>query len=320
MKELMIPETENLERIDTLVTEYLSVNIEGKLSKALVVGNAIATLDRLITKDLMKPIMSLQGSKLGFRTDKDRSGGYPENIVKRCFVEALLVGVEPAGNQFNIIAGNMYITKEGCTHLLLNIPDLSYSVIPSIPKVIKNSDGEFGAICKLKVVWTHKHNDHEQELEFACKGATDKNGKHITSADAYNGKAERKAKHWLYCNVTGQNVSEGDAADAIDVEFSDIDAPKSPPPPMQKKTMPRDPADQLVKSDKEKSRRAIESSFHFMLEDIGKDKLSAYIGKALNTTLINVQRNPSMMEGLLNNKEKVKSDAFDLWDNQSVEL
>lgn len=343
MKELMISDNKNLTKIDTLVTEYLDTEITGKLSKALVLGNAIATLDTLLNKEIMKPIMQLKGSKLGFRTDKD----YPVEIVKRCFIEALLIGVEPIGNQWNIIAKNLYVTKEGCTHLLSKIKGLSYSVVPSIPKVTKNADGEFGAIVKVKIFWTYKGKEKSQDLEFACKGASDRDGKHCTSADAYNGKGERKAKHWLYQQISGQYVGEGDAEDSIDVDFMDVEGktvtespykkkpkaqspvpipedlerpPPEPPAELPPEPQPEPPAAPPpappANTDTPLTDREVESRFHFLVEKIGSDKVSAYFSQTAKTTLVMVKRNIGRMLKILDEPENFALVVEKFWKDE----
>lgn len=326
MKELMIPDNKNLAKIDTLVGEYLETEISGKLTKALVLGNAITTLDNLLTKEIMAPIMKLAGSKLGFRTDKDLYGGYTEDIVKRCFIEALLVGVEPVGNQFNIIANNLYVTKEGCTHLLSQIKGLTYSVVPQIPAVIEDK-GEYSALCKVKVFWTINSVSSDQELEFSCKGATDRKGKHITGMDAYNGKAERKAKHWLYSQLSGQYVGEGEVEDSIDVKFEEV----STESPYKKKEKPDEPNTDLDETKIEEkteplrefevpirrddaplTNETIKEDFHTLVEKIGASKVSAYFARTSNSTLVLVKQDPERMLRVLENPVKFteKVNAF----------
>jgi len=318
MQELMVPDNKNLSKIDTLVTEYLHLEINGKLTKALVLGNAIQTLESLLNKEIMAPIMKLKGSKLGFRTDKDNyDHGYSEGIVKRCFIEALLVGVEPVGNQFNIIAENMYITKEGCTHLLSNIKGLTYSVVPCVPNVNKSPEGEYSAIVKVKVCWTYKGNERKQELEFSCKGAADKRGKHITGADAYIGKAERKAKHWLYSHITGQSIGEGEVEDSIDVEFSEVDTKTSEQSPYKKKADVENPPAPVPT---EMSDRNVESNFHFLVEKIGKDKVSAYFSQVAKTTIVLVKQDLPRIRKILDDKEAFAEVVNGFWhESQTVD-
>src|SRR6185312_14543869 len=99
-------------KLDEEVTLVLDQkNIEG-FQMAHSIARGIAKLQTLITPDYMKEIMPLQNTSLGFKTDK-ADGGYPVEVVKRCLIEAVLWGVQPWGNQFNIIASNMYITGEG---------------------------------------------------------------------------------------------------------------------------------------------------------------------------------------------------------------
>src|SRR6187551_1080575 len=119
--------------------------------KAFLIARATGELKKLLTPEYMKPIMELQGNKLGFKTDKDSSGGYPEAVVKNCLIEAVLIGLQPYGNQFNIIAGNMYPTKEGFGYLLINFNGLSYEIIPSLPRI--GSDKTSAAIV-MKIKWS----------------------------------------------------------------------------------------------------------------------------------------------------------------------
>ncbi len=107
--------------------------LEG-FEKAYLVADAIKELKSLLTAEYMSPIMYLQGNKLGFLTDKDKTGGYGESQVKNCLIEAVLFGLQPHGNQFNIISGQMYPTKEGLGQMLKNISGLKYEIVAGIPK------------------------------------------------------------------------------------------------------------------------------------------------------------------------------------------
>jgi hypothetical protein len=68
--------------------------------------------------------MALQGSNLGFKTDKDKTGGYSEAEVKTCLIDAVLLGLQPTGNEFNIIASQMYPTGVGFGALIKTTPRL----------------------------------------------------------------------------------------------------------------------------------------------------------------------------------------------------
>src|SRR6185295_14617871 len=91
---------------------------------------------------------------------------YPEEVVKNCLIEAVLTGVQPFGNQFNIIAGNCYITKEGFGYLLANYSGLSYEIIPALPRI--NADKSSAAIV-MKIKWTLNSIEKERELEIPVK-------------------------------------------------------------------------------------------------------------------------------------------------------
>lgn len=173
--------------------------------KAFMISKAISKLKDLISADYMKPIMELQGNRLGFKTDKDKEGGYPESVVKNCLIESVLMGVQPFGNQFNIIASNSYITKEGFGFLLKNIRGLSYDISFALPRI--GADKSSAAVV-AKINWqVNGEGKKEKEIDIPVKA------NQYMGADAVLGKATRKARKWLYETITGVEVGDGDVTD-----------------------------------------------------------------------------------------------------------
>lgn len=193
-----------IQKLQNSVTSVLqSEQIQG-FERAYLVATAAGQLKELLTAEYMKPIMALQGNRLGFKTDKDTSGGYSMEIVKNCLIEAVLMGVQPCGNQFNIIASNCYLTKEGVGYLLKKLPGLSYDAIPGLPRI--NVEKTSAAIT-MKVKWTINGVSKSEELEIPVKMNS------MMGTDAVIGKATRKARKWLYDTITGSDIPEGDVAD-----------------------------------------------------------------------------------------------------------
>lgn len=221
---LATPLNDQIAALDKLAEEknIVALQEQGQFAAAFGMANAIEDLKRAITPEIMKPIMSLQGSALGFRTDKDREGGYPVEVVKEAFIEATLRGFKPVGNQFNVIAGRFYATKEGFEARFRElssrglITDLKLK--PSVPRL----SGE-GAIVVYSASWKWKGKaDSIDALEIPVKinkGMGD---------DAILGKAKRKILAAIFSRVTGSEVSDGDATEpAIDVSATKVaDAPK----------------------------------------------------------------------------------------------
>lgn len=173
--------------------------------KAFLISNAISKLKIILTPEYMRPIIELQGNKLGFKTDKDKDGGYPEAVVKNCLIEAVLYGLQPFGNQFNIIAGNMYATKEGVGYLLSNVKGLSYDIIAELPR-IKDSSAAVVMIIEWSINGSEKKT---KKIDVPVKV------NNYMGSDAVLGKAMRKARKWLYDTITGSEIPDGD------IEFSD---------------------------------------------------------------------------------------------------
>ena len=177
--------------------------------KAYLVANAIAELKEMLTPEYMKPIMNLQGNKLGFKTDKDKEKGYAEDVVKNCLIEAVLIGLQPTGNQFNIIAGNMYATKEGCGYLLSKIHGLQYDIIPELPRI---KDGSAAVV--MGIEWTLGGVTKFKKIDIPIKV------NNYMGTDAVLGKATRKARKWLYDTITGTEIPEGEAGEVTIITSS----------------------------------------------------------------------------------------------------
>lgn len=193
--------------------------------KAYLIANAAGELKRMLTPEYMRPIMDLQGNRLGFKTDKDlaqgggKGPGYPEDTVKNCLIEAVLTGVQPFGNQFNIIAGNCYITKEGFGYLLSHYKGLYYEITPELPRI--NADKSSAAIV-MNVEWTLNGVQKSKKIEIPVKMNS------FMGTDAVIGKATRKARAWLYNTITGSEVADGDIQDA-DVVSTKMNGAKDGP-------------------------------------------------------------------------------------------
>lgn len=185
--------------------------------KAMVTARAIDALNAVLTPDVMKHIMSLMNTPLGFLTDlmpgnKKNLPPYSVEIVKRAVIEALLNGVDWTGNQFNIIAGRMYITQTGYRRKCLDVAGLTdLEEVPGVPA--NNAGGQM--CCRVLCRW--KLDGVQMEL-------TDQEGKpgmvfplitnDYMSPDALIGKAKRKALKVVFERATGNVTPDDDHLDS----------------------------------------------------------------------------------------------------------
>lgn len=207
-----IPET-TITALDNAVKHGAISAVGDGFARTFATANAIHTLRALLTPDVMKNIMELQNSPLGFMTDR-KDAPYSAAVVTDCIIEATLNGVSPFGNEFNIIASRCYITKNGMKHKLRDIDGLSYTITPGIPRMAGD-----GAIVAMAIEWEYKGAKNKKEINFAIrvnKGM---------GADAIIGKATRKASAWLFEAVTGTTINEGEADDAIPTTATPVTSP-----------------------------------------------------------------------------------------------
>jgi len=194
-----------VKKLDESIQLGRDANTLQGFDRAYKLAEASENLTEALTSTYMKPIMHLQGNKLGFLTDRDRQSGYDEKTVKKCLIEAVLTGVQVVGNHFNIISSNCYITKEGFGYILKNTPGLAYEIIPQLPRI--PSDRKSAAI-KMDITWTIQGGKrHKREIDFPIKM------NEYMGTDAVIGKATRKARAWLYNTISGLEVADGDAYD-----------------------------------------------------------------------------------------------------------
>lgn len=214
---------EDLARVETILTEFSAItggNESSHFGRAFSLAAAIRALHQSITEDMMKDIMHLQGTGLGFLTDKDNgkpTPGYPVEDVKLVAIEAALMGAHWVGNEFNIISCRPYLTKNFFTRKLREFPGLTdLKLSPGVPTLV----GDKGALVPYVATW--KVNGREMRIERLLKRLDDKSelDERIPikvnsgmGSDAILGKAERKIKAQIYNLLTGSSLSDGDVED-----------------------------------------------------------------------------------------------------------
>ena len=184
---------------------------KGAFTKAIAVANAMNQLKDMIDDDVLAAFMPLQGSALGFKTDKDTTGGYPKAVVKDVMIEATLKGAQLVGNQVNIIGGRFYATLQFFEQWFknaakCNVTDLRLE--PSVPKITAD-----GAIVHYKATWKLKGNADTLERDFPIRVNSG------MGPDAILGKAKRKVLAAVYERVTGTIITDGEVEDGSSINI-----------------------------------------------------------------------------------------------------
>ena len=187
------------------------MNTDGLFAGQIAMASAVHQLAELIDDQMMAPIMSLQNTGLGFKTDKAQ-GGYPVQIVKQVMIEATMRGLRMVGNEVNIIGGNFYATKNGMKRLVMEWPGLTdFVLVQDIPK-----ESGSGASIGCKATWKLDGSEDFLECRNEQSIPVRKNAGQII--DAILGKGARKMYARVYDKLCGGKcqIPEGEA---IDVPF-----------------------------------------------------------------------------------------------------
>lgn len=194
---------------------------EGNFARTIAYGVAVNNMREALTPAIMRSLLKLKNCKLGFKTDESPGNVYSEACVRDCIIDAATMGLQCVGNHFNIIGGNTYVTKEGFTYLLRQLVkagrlrDMQFNYHPATISESSTAgtrrDGtpftkiEREGTISVDVRWTLDDVPHEESLKFTVRvnaGMTQ---------DAIIGKAERKAKKWLFEHITDQYMPDGEA-------------------------------------------------------------------------------------------------------------
>ncbi len=222
-----------LTAIQEIVDECSLAVVHGgaDFGRTFAMAAAYRQIGDMITEEMMADIMLLQGSPLGFMTDKDTTGGYPLETIKQVVIEATLRGFAPVGNEFNIIAGRFYGAKAGFIRKVREFPGIaSLEAAPSAPE--KAGDVAF---VPFVAAWTL--NGVAMRLERIKKKLPDQgviDNRIIVKVntglglDAILGKATRKMYRDIYDLLVGATIGhtaqtpEGEVDDAIDVPSTSV--------------------------------------------------------------------------------------------------
>ena len=216
METSLTPNGANLIQVDgdmqkqfiALCKDANELQLADDVSYTFKAASVVQSLRNLLTEKVVNHyFVPLMGTRIGFLTDHDKEGKdgkrlppYDWQTVRDCIIDAACRGLAPVGNQMNIIAGNMYPTKEGYTHLLKRI-GTKYFITKSEDK---SAPGSPTARIECKIVF--EKDGIKSDYTFI---ATPKKNQ-FSSLDQLQGKAERKAKKSLYEYLTGIDLGDAD--------------------------------------------------------------------------------------------------------------
>jgi len=193
--------------------------VENPLGSAIATATALQEIrEMMLDKVIIGGIMKLQGTKLGFVTDKDKHDGYHPDVVVDVTIEAASRGARMIGNEVNIISGACYFTKNYFKRKLDEVLSPgNWRFNHGVPKINRDSKGlTTGSEVSTVITWSDSKGSQKEIVTFPIKA--DK----FSSLDQILGKADRKCGKWLLENITGERFDDGDADDMISVEATTI--------------------------------------------------------------------------------------------------
>lgn len=187
------------------------------MKRTMVLAKGMQTLRKHMTGEMMKDIAGLANTKIGFKTDaQSRGRDYTHEEMRDVIIEAMLRGASVIGNEFNIISGGCYLTKEYFERVLREHPDITnLRVQEGIP--VMNQSQTY-AMVPMRATWEVSGNKDELICEGDYRIAVRVNKG--ATIDQLLGKAKRKLLARIYARVTGSAwiADQADMEPAIDVD------------------------------------------------------------------------------------------------------
>ncbi len=204
---LKIQNPEKFETMNNIANVILLSETKNHFHMAALKANAVAELKKLMPVEFVQSIKNnLENTQLGFMTD--RKEGYPVDVIQRVLIEGALKGCFWHDNEINILASNMYITKNGMKGKMQrsrHFKDVKLDM--DIPEIVGKK-----ATVQYKATW--KYNDISDSIEgkIPIKLQFAKNDPTfcVTSDDAIFGKANRKIRARIWEQATGNAIPEGE--------------------------------------------------------------------------------------------------------------
>jgi hypothetical protein len=112
---------------------------------SIIKAQALQELRNAIGPEVLAVIRSMEDTPLGFKTDRrDSEKKYSNDVVRDCAIQGMLDGLGFAGDLWNIIGGNYYITKSGWRKRLsaIGCTQVVVYVEPPLPSEIGEQPGE----------------------------------------------------------------------------------------------------------------------------------------------------------------------------------
>lgn len=202
-------------RLDDLVTASQTALVEAE-SKPMLKGILYARAMNQIRDGLSGPVLAdikrLAGTPLGFKTDRDSGDRrYSDEVIRDVAAVALLDGARIVGNEFNIIAGNYYRTKEQLERRVREWPGLTRLRIElGLPAFSQGNDWAFvsaWASWKLDGIANSiecKFDDAKRDTRIAVKVNAG------MGIDGIHGKAKRKLYHRIWEILKGCSIDDFD--------------------------------------------------------------------------------------------------------------
>lgn len=176
-------------------------------------ARAVRELEKAITDELLTDIVALQNHPMGFKTDRQpgKSSPYSKAELRPVVVQALSMGASFDGNEFNVLAGNLYLTKEYYSRQCKDVGVRELKVHLGSPARQKFDEKSFLFLVAASATW--RFADRLMSLEWdVIEGESDNRlivkGYSTSSIDEIHGKCRRRVLKAIFEEVSGISLEE----------------------------------------------------------------------------------------------------------------
>ena len=274
----------------------------GDIAKGIATARGIREIKNALNDDIMKDFMMLMNSPHGFKSDKKDGGDfYKVEVVRDCMIDAFLKGAKVVNNEFNIIVGQCYLTKNFFERKIKELPyirDLKYSIGTAAKAGAKS------AAMPGQASWFDTRDGEAHEAHFTVTEAGDfrivVNAWDGSSPSELYGKGESRLLRRIYKQMSGFDISDepGRTVEGAVVQPAPLAEPKAIEAPAKQ-------------ADPELANRQALAAETFKKMNVTQAMIEAKLGKPINeATGADLDELKEILEGVHKN-ETLLCDHFE---------
>lgn len=214
--------SKNISAMNKLIVDVQELTSKvSEFERSMMYGHYLVKIKEQFNGKTLEIVKNLMNTGIGFKTDRNPDDPnckykdvYSDEIIKNCATQAIMHGLRIHGNEWNILGGNFYATKEGLQRIVRANPNLERKIKETIKGFKQSSESH---IWEFKCEYEFKLKGEQEVKDSVNIYVRGKQGNYDIPFDAVMGKAVRKLLKTIYNEMNhGFHLEDADDVDELE--------------------------------------------------------------------------------------------------------